>query len=48
MIKIMLNYINWRQLHKNAANDIEQDMEAAPHKEAAVRLLTNHYENYQS
>ena len=27
----------WRQLHKNAASNIEQVMEAAPHKAAAVR-----------
>ena len=27
----------WRQLHKNAASNIEQDLEATPHKAAAVR-----------
>ena len=38
----------WRQLHKNAANNIEQVLEAAPYKAAAVRPLTTHHENYQS
>ena len=38
----------WRQLHKNATSNIKQFMEAAPHKAAAVRPLTNHHENYQS
>ena len=27
----------WRQLHKNAASNIEQVLEATPHKSAAVR-----------
>ena len=37
----------WRQLHKNAASNIEQVQEAAaPHKAAAVRPPTTHYENY--
>ena len=36
----------WRQLHKNAASNIEQVMEAVPHKEAAVGLPTTHHENY--
>ena len=30
----------WRQLHKNAASNIEQVLEAAPHKAAVVRPLT--------
>ena len=30
----------WWQLHKNAANNIEQVLEAAPHKSAAVRKLS--------
>ena len=30
----------WRQLHRNAVRNIEQVLEAAPHKEAAVRPLT--------
>ena len=38
----------WRQLHKNAASNIEQVLEAAPLKAAAVRPLTTHYENYPS
>ena len=38
----------WRQLHKNAASYIEQVLEAAPHKTAAVRPPTTHYENYPS
>ena len=37
----------WRQLHKNAASNIEQVLEAAPHKLAAVRLPTTHHENYR-
>ena len=37
----------WRQLHKNAASDIEQVLEVAPHKAAAVRTPTIHLENYQ-
>ena len=32
----------------NAASNIEQVLEAAPHKAAAVRLPTTHHENYQS
>ena len=36
----------WRQLHKNSASNIERVLEAAPHKAAAVRLLTTHHENY--
>ena len=38
----------WRQLHKNAANNIEQFLEAAPHKAAAVRPPTTHHENCPS
>ena len=38
----------WRQLHKNAASNIEQTMEAALHKAAAVRPPTTHHENYQN
>ena len=33
----------WRQLHKNAASNIEQALEAAPHKAAAERPLTTHH-----
>ena len=38
----------WRQLHKNAASNIEQLLEAAPHKATAVRPPTTHPENLQS
>ena len=38
----------WRQLHKNAASNIEQVLEAASHKAVAVWPLTTHHENYQS
>ena len=36
----------WRQLHKNAASNIEQVLEATPLKAAAVRPPTTHHENY--
>ena len=36
----------WRQLRKNATSNIEQVLEAAPHKTAAVRPPTTHQENY--
>ena len=35
----------WRQLHKNAASNIEQVLEATPHKAAGVRPPTTHHEN---
>ena len=38
----------WRQIHKNAARNIEQDMEATPHKAAAVRPLNTQHKNYQN
>ena len=38
----------WRQLHKNAASNIEQVPEATPHKAAAERAPTTHHENYQN
>ena len=38
----------WRQLHKNAASNIEQFLGVAPYKAAAVRPPTNHHENYPS
>ena len=38
----------WRQLHKNAASNIEQVQEGTPQKAAAVRPLTTHHENYQN
>ena len=37
-----------RQLHKNAASNIEQVLEATPNKAAAIRPPTTHHENYQS
>ena len=39
---------SWRKLHKNATNNIEQVLEAAPHNVASVRPLTTHHENYLS
>ena len=36
----------WPQLHKNAVSNIEQVLEAAPFKAAAVRPLMTHHENY--
>ena len=38
----------WRQIYKNAAINIEQVLEAAPHISAALRPLTIHLENYPS
>ena len=38
----------WRQLHKNAASNIEQVLEAAAIKGAAIRPLTTHHENYKN
>ena len=38
----------WWQLHKNAANNIEQVLEAAPHKAVALWPPTNHHENYKT
>ena len=35
-----------RQLHKNAASNVEQVQEATPHKAAAIRPPTTHHENY--
>ena len=37
-----------RQLHKNAASNIEQVLEATLHKTAAIRPPTTHHKNYQS
>ena len=37
-----------RQLHKNAASNIEQILAAAPDKAAAVQPLTTHHEDYQN
>ena len=38
----------WRQLYKNAASNIEQVLETAPYKAAAVQPLTTHHENYKN
>ena len=38
----------WQQLHKNAASNIKQVLEAAPYKAAAARPATTHHENYQN
>ncbi len=38
----------WQQLHKNAVSNIEQVLEATPHKAVAIRAPTNHHENYQN
>ena len=35
-----------RQLHRNAASNIVQILEATTHQTAAVRLTTTHHENY--
>ena len=37
-----------RQLHKNAASNFEQVLEATAHKAASVRSPSSHHENYQS
>ena len=38
----------WWQLHKNAASNIEQVLEATPHQTATVQPPTTHHENYES
>ena len=35
-----------RQLHKNAASNIEQVQAATPHKAPTIRPPTSHYESY--
>ena len=35
-----------RQLHKNAASNIEQVLAATPHKTPTIRPLASHHENY--
>ena len=44
----MIGEKDWRQLHKNAASNIEEVLEAKTHKAAAVRPPTTHPENYPS
>ena len=38
----------WWQLHKNAASNIGQVLEAAPHKAVAIQAFITHHENYQN
>ena len=38
----------WRKIRKNGASNIEQVLEEAPDKGAAVGPPTTHYENYPS
>ena len=38
----------WRQQYKNAVSNIEQVLDAAPHKAAAVWPPTTHHENSPS
>ena len=38
---------DWRQLHKNAASNIEQIIDQVPKKAAAVWPPTIYHENYQ-
>ena len=37
-----------RQLHKNAASNLEQILAATPHKTPTVRPPASHHENYPS
>ena len=37
-----------RQLHKNAASNIEQVLAATPHKAPTIRPPDSHHENYPS
>ena len=37
-----------RQLHKNAASNLEQVLAATPHKTPTVRLPASYHENYSS
>ena len=38
----------WRQLHKNAATNIEQVLAATPLKTPTLRPPASHHENYPS
>ena len=38
----------WRQLHKNAASNLEQVLAATPHKTPTVRPPASYHENYSS
>ena len=37
-----------RQLHKNVASNIEQVLEATPHKAPTIRPPASHHENFPS
>ena len=37
-----------RQLHKNVASNIKQDLAATPHKAPTIRPPATHHENYLS
>ena len=37
-----------RQLHKNVVSNIEQVLEATPHKAPTIRPPASHHENYPS
>ena len=37
-----------RQLHKNAASNLEQVLAATPHKAPTIRPPASHHENYPS
>ena len=37
-----------QQLHKNVTSNIEQVLEATPHKAPTIRPPTSHHENYPS
>ena len=37
-----------RQLHKNAASNIEQVLAATPHKTTTIRSPASYHENYPS
>ena len=38
----------WRQLHKNAASNLEQVLAETPHKTSTIRPLASYHENYPS
>ena len=38
----------WQQLHKNAASNFEQVLEATPHKAPTLQPPTFHHKNYSS
>ena len=47
-IAVLVNTLTQAKTLVHAASNIEQILEAAPLKAAAVRPLTTHHENYQS